>query len=76
MFCRKCGEKLQPEDSLCGSCGSAASTLSRATPPAPESTEDLVFGKDPNLSPREQTFINFLVRAWCRITSMFNYTHK
>jgi uncharacterized membrane protein YvbJ len=33
MFCRKCGEKLQPEDDFCGSCGSAASTLSRSAAP-------------------------------------------
>ena len=32
MFCRKCGGKLQPEDSVCSSCGSAASTLSRPAP--------------------------------------------
>jgi uncharacterized membrane protein YvbJ len=32
MFCRKCGGKLQPEDSFCDSCGSAASTLSRPAP--------------------------------------------
>ena len=36
MFCRKCGGKLQPEDDFCGSCGSAATTLSRAAPPASE----------------------------------------
>ena len=41
MFCIKCGEKLDAEADFCGSCGSAASTLSRAAPPASEPTRAL-----------------------------------
>ena len=40
MFCIKCGEKLQPEADFCGNCGSAASSLSRAAPPASEPESD------------------------------------
>ena len=45
--CRYCGRDL-PEDDFCGSCGSAASTLSRATPPA----EEIEMGMERSLGAR------------------------
>ncbi len=36
MFCFKCGEKLQPEADVCGSCGNPAISLWRTAPPASE----------------------------------------